>query len=124
MLSKRVKWKLWCVVLGCGWDVTFVYKYIDIYTSICKGYTRFINAPNSISHTPYRYMDNNDHGLYAPPYMYVRTCDYISQDSLRRTRLSFSHLCNWHYNYSYDRSHRHGKHEHVYYPEHILGCFH
>ena len=55
-------------------DVAFVYNYIDIYASARKGYIRSVNAPNSLSHTPYRYMDNNDHGLYAPLYVYVRTC--------------------------------------------------
>jgi len=73
--------EMWCAMWGVwlvrGWDVAFVYKYIDIYTSICKGYTRFINASNSLSHTPYRYMDINDHGLYALPYVYVRTCTRI-----------------------------------------------
>lgn len=58
--------------LGCGWDVAFVYKYIDIYASICKGYTRSVNTSDPLPHTPYRYMDNNDHGLYVAPYVYVR----------------------------------------------------
>ena len=47
-----------------GWlgDVAFVYKYIDIYASARKGYTRSVNASNQISHAPHRRMDYNDHG--------------------------------------------------------------
>lgn len=49
----------WWVTLG---DVAFIYKYIDIYTSARKGYTRSANASNQISHAPHRRMDYNDHG--------------------------------------------------------------
>lgn len=68
--------EVWCAmwVVSVGWMCPL---YISIYASARKGYTRSVNASNSLSHTPYRYMDNNDHGLYASPYMYVRTCDYI-----------------------------------------------
>lgn len=59
--------KLWCVMwVVSGWwvvgDVDFVYKYIDIYTSAHKGYTRSVNASNSLSRAPYRRMDYNDRG--------------------------------------------------------------
>jgi hypothetical protein len=36
--------------------------YISIYTSARKGYTRSVNASNSLLHTPHRRMDNNDRG--------------------------------------------------------------